>query len=1478
MVFKITDLRKQYGVFQPAETEADALAYEEERQKNHEEAVAKKVEELKALYNSNPTKYSKFKNFDEEDWKNYAETCLKANSATTAKYSFSSLPSVENDPELAKWAKFTYEEILQMESTGVLIPKEILAWAHTMQDSDVTAYEINDDPNATEETEETGTNSSNSELKELQKKAQTMSNKSENTQTEINQNFEAFQEVAKKAEQVKKEQETTKKDSLKQIEELTKEWEEISAKVKKGDKLSESEQKRYKELGGMLNGKDGELVTAIQASSDDLQDLMNSMNGLNTEIKNSIEIGDETVEIAKQLARYETGYDYTSKGSKNIVNMTVGEIKNVLEGSQGKDIAKEALENGNNLIEFSNTLSNQLMMNQYASLYDFAEVFTQTSTETITNTKEVLGDDFNKTTEELNEQIDALPDMTNAENDRYNLEQNGVGLVGQSLYFTKKSTGESFNSLISMIQLDATQKQSTKEQTQSQELTDKVTNEMTSKKEEIDILTEKKEKAEEAKEQSLAKLEDPTNIANAKNSPEKLDNNAIEEFTEKDQQKLDSLNDEMEAVGNTSQQKLFQSLSKVQGLNEILQNANLDGLSAIDYGQVTQQVGLQLMSTVPPTFFLWYIYMIGLMAYTSGLTAEALGEKNNELFEETDNVNNQNISSIGQNQLSIQEITKVEAVNLVSTAEGENNSSKAENNQTEAKDEIETTEKDENTNIEGKNETQNNINLNDDLEKNNTIARENSNEKDVKTTNISNNETTIINETLESQEENDTNIAEQTSINEVDQTGAANSPKTTDTEGTDNADNEEEMSTDSAQSSVDKMQTKTEEENDESIENKKDTEKTEKELEKEMKVLEKNMKNDQKELEKIAKESQKITQEKEQLAMEFEVLDAQNNEIMARQESAQKQQTSNSTGLITGQNDQQGGLLTGAVQQNTMAITGDDNSTLQSNQDRIVSISSRFTALDKKLNVNQTKVRNISSTSRKRYNKFEKLAKAKEKVIKQNQKVEQEKQSKVQKSLATVGIINNVFSITLSAGTILIAIGSAMPFGTGAPLVAAGSIMVKVGTYGMASCAILKSTILIANGNFEAAFTTMAMTAVQIATSMIPGAGAASGAVNAATATTTQAVAAGLNIVSAATDTVAQAQTLAGKEQSGWLNTVSQIAGAASVLTNVAGGFTNSKQVKLDSAGNAMKDASGKVLTDTTKSAFSQANTFGKTLQVAQAIGSTATTTAQISALIKQANGEDPGEFENILNTIGYSISAAASLGQIGMKIAEAASNKKELNNGEINNEKDNQTEKTKTEENEKDNTIPESLAAMMKNDELLPQINDPQNDLKIASENALAAISESNSNIDPEISDKIAAYDPETINNNIENTVIEKDEASLEPVISDELKEKIDAEIKKTPEIKTDEITGPENNTNITDKNNLKGEKIDRIMDITTNTLGAGSQIMQAVSAIGNLNTQSPDDANETVLKLSNMKKGKSLIRKIKKRRAALYGYTKSS
>ena len=395
MVLKISELRKQYGLNPTFETEAEALAYEKERQAAYEERVAAKVKELKDLYNSDKNKYSKFKNFKENDWVEYAKICLKRDNAITTKYDFNGLPSVNNNPEIAQWAGFSYEEILQMESDGVLIPKEVLAWAHSMQDSDVTAYEINDDPNAAEETEETGTNSQSSEFKELQKKVQTLGNKSANTQVQLTQNFDTFKVLAEKAEQIKQEQESTKKDSLKQIEELTKEWEEISAKTKKGDKLTESEQKRYKELGSMLNGKDGELVTAIQASNDDLQTLIDSMDGLNNEITTGIDLGDDTIQAAKQLARYEKGYTRKNTGSKDVINITTGDIRNALQGSQGNDIAEEATTTGNGLIEFSNTLSTQLMMNQYVSLYEFAQNFTNNATETIGQTKETMGENFN---------------------------------------------------------------------------------------------------------------------------------------------------------------------------------------------------------------------------------------------------------------------------------------------------------------------------------------------------------------------------------------------------------------------------------------------------------------------------------------------------------------------------------------------------------------------------------------------------------------------------------------------------------------------------------------------------------------------------------------------------------------------------------------------------------------------------------------------------------------------------------------------------------------------------------------------------------------------------------------------------------------------------------------------------------------------------------------------------------------------------
>ncbi len=1476
MVLKITDLRKQYGINPTFETEDEALAYEQERQRSYEERVAAKVQELKDLYNSNPEKYRKFRNFREDDWIEYAKICINYENSSRLKYSLEGLPSITNDPEAAKWIGFSYEEILQMEANGVLIPKVVLDWAHSMQDSDVTAYEINGDSAATEETEETGVDSDNMEFFKLQKKTQTLSNKSKAAQEETNQNFETFKEIAEKAEQIKHEQETTKKDSLKQIEELTKEWEEISTRVKNGDKLTETEQKRYKELGSLLNGKDGELTAEIQTSSDDLQTLINSMDGLDSEILTNIELGDETNEAAKQLSLYEKSYDRKNTQNNSIIDVTTGDIKNLLQTGKGKDIAKEAIENSNNLIEFSNTLDQQLMMNQYASLYEFAQIFTQTSAETLTNTKEILGDDFNKPTDEINEQLDVTTGMTNAEKERANLEAKGANLPDQATYFKEKSIEATNNSDNSISKLSVTQWNAQKEKDQSQALTDKVVEEMTSVKEEADKLTEKKEKAEENKE----KTADAEKLLNQNGNSSKVSqiqgndqNPDEEEFTEEDQKTLDKLNNQLKMTGTDSQQKLYQALTNINNLEEFLYTEDFTGSNAIDYGKVTQAVGEDLVQYAPNSAIYPILYALGIITENTGFKSEKTGIKNNESYKSTAlSLNLANVS-IGQNQISIQGITNVEAIKFYTEEEngtetGANEESpentgeqvdEAQNNEvTGTFDETEATQNTANT---GQNE------LNSFNEQ--TFGDGQTYPSNVITVGISSTEADVVTETLDEGVETETETQQ-----DSDETYETNTTVPVgNKEGLDNANDKEEVSTDDAENNIKGIKTTTEEENADSIAKKDETEKTEAQLEKEMKNLEKNMQKDQKELEKIAKESEKIMREKQQLAAEFETLNAQNEEIIARDEAKQ-----NSTAAMA--LPPQGGLLNSNAQENNMAVAGDDSSTLETNQGRIVTISSRFKTLDKKLNLNKTKVRNIGTTSRKRHAKFEKLAKEKAAVIKEYQKKEEAKQAKVEKSLAVVKIANNIFSITMSLGTILMAWPVTF---------AAGQILFNIGLYGILFCALVKSTVLMANGNFKEAFVTMGMAAIQIATSMVPGAGAAANAATATLTNATQAVGAGLNIVSSMADTAAQGQTLAGKEQSGYLNTVSQVAGAASTLTNIAGGFTKS--------GDTINKATKEVVNKGTSSAFKQGSDFEKALQISQATGTTLSTTAQIRSIIKQSDGNDPDLFEKILNTIGFSISTAASLGQIGIKISEAAANKKELKNDKANQSEDELSEniddKQKTEDEIQENKNDVNEVLNEQNPDDFTEISEAQiqeTELQDTVKETFSELEKIDAAIDPETQQAIEnaqiqdTADEQAVQQVEENQIVSTDDQNEEIQSSN-----VDNETGTTDKIATDETdekveatsqtdNKSEQETNESDNSSdkeLDDEEKRQKLDIGKSIVEAGNQGLQLLSAVQSTSEQPETEEQRNVLKLSNMRKGKSLIRKIKKRRKALYGYS---
>ncbi len=388
MVIKITDIRNKHEFVSDAEKAAA-----------HEELVAAKVAELKALYASDPKKYKKFSKFDDNDWVLYAEKSIQSSNAISLQSYYFGVPGVENDPELAMWVQYTYEEILQMEAGGVLIPEQVLSWAHSMQDSDVTSYEVDE---STSSEEETVDESDDSDLAKLEQNAQKLGEKSKQANEQTNVKFAEFETISKKAEEVKREQEASQKDSLKEIQELTEEYAKLHEKIKKGEQLNDGDKKRYQELNSLLNGKDGELVADLQTSTAELEDLMNSMNQLDQDIDDNIELGDETIDAATKLAEYEKEHKSTNVENNFFINMATGRTLDELYGAKGQSLARDVFDSGSNLIQFSNTLNTTLTSSEYTTLFEFATQFTTDANETLDETRDAMGDNFNKTTEELN--------------------------------------------------------------------------------------------------------------------------------------------------------------------------------------------------------------------------------------------------------------------------------------------------------------------------------------------------------------------------------------------------------------------------------------------------------------------------------------------------------------------------------------------------------------------------------------------------------------------------------------------------------------------------------------------------------------------------------------------------------------------------------------------------------------------------------------------------------------------------------------------------------------------------------------------------------------------------------------------------------------------------------------------------------------------------------------------------------------------
>lgn len=397
--------RKPANFSTSGEYNTAGVTIDEKLAQNYNSRIVNTAIELKAKYGS---KYS------DEYYLESAANWYKSelNTAFNSAYLKGTVGCPIQNPQ---WAGYSYEEIIQMENNGVKIPQDVLLWAHAQQESDITSYEVvtstgeNDDNSSTEEL------SGDFDINSLQKKAKENIAKSEKAQEDTQQTVEEYNQNKEKALQLKNEKEKALKNSISEITKLTNEWEKLDQKAKSGT-LSEAERSRYEELSKTL-GNETNKNTSFD--NNELDELLKSMNLLETKATEDLVIADETVQSGRELSKYNKNYHQMQQThilNNMILSGDSGLLSNTIFGSSSTYIQELAIRTGNDLSILSNAQLTELNTPGTVDLKDFATAYTDinknTDKENNNQSTQTTNQDENKVAPQS--QNTQTPNTTNA--------------------------------------------------------------------------------------------------------------------------------------------------------------------------------------------------------------------------------------------------------------------------------------------------------------------------------------------------------------------------------------------------------------------------------------------------------------------------------------------------------------------------------------------------------------------------------------------------------------------------------------------------------------------------------------------------------------------------------------------------------------------------------------------------------------------------------------------------------------------------------------------------------------------------------------------------------------------------------------------------------------------------------------------------------------------------------------------------------
>lgn len=1145
------------------------------------------------------------------------------------------------DPQ---WSQYSAEEIVAMEENGVVIPEEILDIAHTIVATDTgLTDDVNDIEGEVPEEKPSFLDLIPAAKKHIQKCDEKTEKINDKVEDLIQENNKENRSIFDKIEE--------QKASLKEYEEMIREWRHLQDKVNNGETLTDSEARRYAKITGMLNDKN---------SGDDFQldknHIARALNDINILAVLGEQLANETIEIGKELKDFTSDKNY--KSTAKHVSGQIGFFGMIVAMILGKRLASEAVEIGNDTKEYTEETNDSVMdiasvMGVEKMIANPASGASETPQQEVAEEKIQTAQDEqatepapveNEPVKNEDKDNEAAQDaveggvpveVDNKEEEDFIInDENVLSLIGD----TTKINADLFKQIaVSLIDLKSAKDEQNYVKNATK-LIDKIVKEyqeeearrqqeIQAKQQEIDDAQEKIDEingGEEIEDSKEAAKEYGIRIDDEENNKEKEDEIAYnQEIIDRNTQDIEVLNEETdenvenvkektspvkehidEAVEDESKALINDNEYKEEIIPEDKDTVNLtdaSGKTLTKMGKYRVTVGMEMIAKSLLNPYLYHLgtkhIVKGTISMGIGFAAQLVSASPIPEFAEksTD-------AAVKEEDKAIEGLTETDAKIVEVTGE-----EAAQGDVEEGLEDETAQEPVEDTMAEGKSGSTSVSETAPEQAESATLGDDTSLSDDVEQIPANEEQTDDIEDTEDVEKTEDKVPSVDDAEKEPQKAG----------EETDNVaklpisggkkKDKEEVSTDKAGDMTKKAYDIAKDDSKDSEKVKKDTEKDEKQLGKEAKRLQKQMKKDEKDIIRMTKESQRAAKRQQEILVRYEEITAENEELAAQEQQKQMSKPSQIAQPQQQSAEQQnGGLAVNSfgMVDSSQSTTSDNAAKLEANNVEITALSGEFKIHENKINRNRTKILKLQKNTKTNHKKFIKKTKIQNQKIKEAEKKEQDKQKRLAKQLAAVGIAENVFSITLATGTTMM---------LWPPTASAGAVLVKVGTYGLGSCSVTKAAINIANGNWQAALMGLGSTAVSIAGSFVPGVG---GAANKVLTCVTQ----GLSVVSSSAELVNNVRAVQGKEASGIMSKIATVAGVASSVTSAASSLKNLGQTT---------------------------STFGKVASVASVVGTAMSSTSQIMTEFGLGNEKAA----QMLGMIGGGISLAASAVQIGQSL-----------------------------------------------------------------------------------------------------------------------------------------------------------------------------------------------------------------------------------